>query len=475
MTDFKKVYDAEDFRQQGHELVDILADYLHNATKADNNFPTIPYLSPEKALDFWQKDFEQAPLGNSNTLFQEVLKKSMHLHSPRYVGHQVTAPLPVAALAALTDAFLNNSGAVHEMGMVINPLEKIVTHWFSKHLGYTNDAYGIITSGGTLANLTALLTARACKAPEEVWSQGTKSRLAIMVSEQAHYCVDRAARIMGLGDEGILKVPTNERFQMKTECLESLLEEAKNKGLHVFAVIGSACTTSTGSYDNLEAIADFAEKHQLWMHVDGAHGGVVALSEKYKYLLKGVHRADSVIVDFHKMLLIPSLTTGVFYKNTEDSYRTFAQKASYLFATQDEDWFNSGKRTFECTKPALVLRIYAVLRTYSESIFTDTVDILYDLGKTFAKMIHAHPNFELAVTPETNIVCFRYIAAPETELNDLNRIIRQKMIEKGHFYLVSTILQGKIYLRVSLMNPLTDKKVLEELLECIVEQAINEI
>jgi L-2,4-diaminobutyrate decarboxylase len=465
MQDFKKAYDSENFRQQGYDVVNLLADYLEHVSH--KNEPTLRYKSPEVALDFWNKDFESELLENPTDLFQKVIENSMHLHSPRYVGHQVTAPLPAATLAAFVDSFLANSGAVHEMGMVMNPLEKIVTNWFSKHLGFDKDTYGFITSGGTLANLTALLTARANNVPEDVWQSGTKSRLAIMVSEQAHYCVDRAARIMGLGNEGIIKVPTDDNLQMKTELLEGLLEKAKSEGLLVFAVIGSACTTSTGSYDNLEKIADFCEKNKIWMHVDGAHGGVVALSERYKYLIKGIEKADSVIVDFHKVLLIPSLTTGVFYRNPKDSFKTFSQKASYLFATQDEDWFNSGKRTFECTKPGLVLRIYTILRMYGETMFRETVEYLYDLGATFAKMIETHPKFELAIVPKTNIVCFRYLPDNQSNIDEINQKIRTQIVEDGRFYIVSTIVNGKFYLRVSIMNPLTTEAELKELLDMI--------
>ncbi len=468
MTNFEKIYDAEKFREQAHELVNILADYLAKTTAATKDeIKTIPYQSPEVLLDFWQKDFDSPTLSNPNVLFENVIEKSLNLHSPRYVGHQVTSTLPTATMAAFVDSFLNNSGAVYEMGMTTNALEKIVTNWFSRLLGFSEDSYGVITSGGTLANLTALLSARAVNAPDDVWTNGSKKRLAVMVSEQAHYCVDRAARIMGLGDDGVIKVPTDENFQMKTEFLQPLLEDAKSRGIHVFAVVGSACTTSTGSYDNLEEIADFCEENKIWMHVDGAHGGVVVLSEKYKNLVKGIERADSVIVDFHKMLLVPALTTGIFYRNVKDSYQTFSQKASYLFATQDEDWFNSGKRTFECTKPGLVLRIYSILRAHGVVLFKDTVEYLYDLGKEFATKIKENPAFELAIEPSTNIVCFRFIGAKNVDLNVLNAKIREKVIENGNFYIVSTILNGNFYLRVSLMNPLTTMRELGELLEMI--------
>lgn len=467
MTNFKVLYDSEDFRKKGYETIDLLADYLQQITDSQSIIKAIPYHTPDEALDFWQKDFNNPTNPDLLDFFKKQIENVVHIHSPRYVGHQVTATLPTAVLSALVDALLNNSGAIHEMGMSVNAQERIVTNWFSKHLGYDKESYGIITSGGTLANLTALLTARAVKAPEDVWKEGTKSRLALMVSEQAHYCVDRAAKVMGLGDAGVIKVPTDVNFCMKTEVLEDLLAKAKTDGLHVFAIVGSACTTSTGSYDDLEKIADFAEKHNIWFHADGAHGGVVVLSEKYKHLVKGINRTDSVIADFHKMLLIPSLTTGVFYKKPKDSYQTFAQKASYLFAEADEDWYNSGKRTFECTKPTMVSRVYSVLRTHGEEVFTDAVDYLYDLGATFATMIRQNPNFELAHEPKTNIVCFRFIGKSENDLNVLNQKIRQNLLENGRFYLVSTVLKGNYYLRVSLMNPLTTEKELEELLTLI--------
>lgn len=464
MVDFQQLYDSETFRQQGHQLIDLLADYFKQITNPNHEEKTFPFRSPEEALDFWKQDFNSPLLENPNIFFKKVIENSIHVHSPRYIGHQVTATLPTAILATTLEAALNNSGAIYEMGMVINCLEKIVTNWFSRHLGYAEDSYGIITSGGTIANLTALLTARAMKAPDDVWHNGSSQALAVMVSEQAHYCIDRAAKVMGLGEKGVIKVPTDAQFSMRIDLLESLLAKAKVDKLHVFAIIGSAGTTSTGAYDDLTQIANFAEAHNIWFHVDGAHGGAAVLSQKHKHLTQGIEKADSVVADFHKMLLIPSLTTGVFYKKPQDSYQTFAQKASYLFATADEDWFNAGKRTFECTKPSLVSRIYSVLRTHGEVTFSQTVDYLYDLGIAFAKMVDDHPKFELAHQPKTNIVCFRFLSADETNIDSVNWQIRQKIVEKGDFYLVSTILNGKFYLRVALMNPLTTERELSALL-----------
>jgi L-2,4-diaminobutyrate decarboxylase len=472
MKNIDTAFNAENFRQQAHELVDILADYLRDA-QSEKLEKTHNWMEPEDSLDYWQADFQKPLLDNPNDFFRDVVAKSMHLHHPKYMGHQVSSVAPLAALSGMLTGMLNNGMAVYEMGMVSNPLERIVTDWLIRKMGFDTclsdrqaEGGGLLTSGGTLANLTALLAARAVKAPNDVWTEGVGERLAVMVSDEAHYCIDRAARIMGLGTAGIIKIPTNETYQMRTELLDEYFEKAQNEGLKVIAVVGSACSTSTGRYDDLVAIGDFCKKHDLWFHVDGAHGGAVAVSEKYGHLLRGVEKADSVIVDFHKMMMIPALCTAVLFKNPEHGFETFQQKAQYLWANQSsKDWFNSGKRTFECTKFMMSVKIYALMRTHGEAVFTEMVDTTYDLGQTMARLLKENPHFELPVEPQSNVVCFRYISDKTTDLNDLNSKIRRQLLENGDFYVVQTTLRGDVYLRVSLMNPQTKERHLIELLD----------
>lgn len=457
-----QVYDVQDFRSWGHQLIDLLSDYIQTVQN-QLDYPVLPYKTPEQELLHWQQDFH---VGTENPLhlFSEILQHSIHVHHPRYIGHQVSVPALVGTLAGLVSDVLSNGTAVYEMGMASNALEKITTDFVAQTIGFQNGT-GFLTSGGSLANLTALLAARKAKAPSDVWMNGHQEKLAVLVSEEAHYCIDRSARIMGLGSEGIIKVPVNERFEIRTDLLEKYLQEAQNQGLMVFAVIGCACSTSTGSFDDLEALADFAEKHQLWFHVDGAHGGAAIFSEQHKYLLKGIDRADSVVIDFHKMLLTPALATALIFKNASDSYHTFSQKAQYLWdSQQDEEWWNSGKRTFECTKFMMGLKIYAIIKTYGIRIFEENVTYLFSVAKAFANIIKQRPNFELAIEPKANIVNFRLINVPESERNALNSVLRRRLIEKGKFYIVQTTLQGKLYLRVTIMNPLTNEQDLINLL-----------
>jgi len=464
----ENVYDPEAFRKLGHELVDSLANHLSACLAPAEGQKVMDWQLPEDELAFWRAFDSKEP----TEIFNTVLQRCIHTHHPKYIGHQVSAPAPITTLSAMLSALLNNGMAVYEMGKAPSAIERVITDKLCEKIGYSPDARGFLTSGGTLANLTALLTARREKAPENVWESGYSQKLGIMVSEEAHYCVDRAARIMGLGSEGIIKIPSTIDFVMDTSLLDTYMKKAKAQGIYVFAIVGSAPSTSTGMYDDLETIASFAQKHQLWFHVDGAHGGSAVFSPKYKNTLKGIDQADSVVIDGHKMMLMPAITTALLYKDGNTSYTTFSQKADYLLLqSQEEDWYNKAKRTFECTKLMMSLHWYMLWQTEGETLFDDFVTTLYDKGIQFAKTVQQRASFELAVSPMSNIVCFRlkHVYGKLEQENALNLKIRQQLLEDGEFYIVQTKLRGKQYLRVTLMNPFTTETILEQLLDHIEE------
>ncbi|MBW1296988.1 pyridoxal phosphate-dependent decarboxylase family protein [Aquimarina litoralis] len=459
----KKVYNPTDFREIGHQLVDMLADHLEHV-QTDSDSPVIRFKDPEEELSYWKDDMSSET--NMMDFYKKILDRSIHVHHPGYMGHQVAVPSVISSLYGLMTDVLSNGTGVYEMGMASNALERIVTEFVAKKIGYDTNASGFLTSGGTLANLTALLAARRAKAPNLVWEEGHQEKLAVLVSEEAHYCIDRAARILGFGKEGIIKVPTNESFQIDVSVLQEHLDQAKQNGLVVIALVGCASSTSTGSYDDLNALANFAEEHNLWFHVDGAHGGGVVFSEKYKHLATGIEKADSVVIDFHKMLLTPSLNTALLFKQSEDSYKTFEQRAQYLWdSQQSREWYNSGKRTFECTKLMMSLKVYAILRMYGEDIFEKNIDRLYDLGRVFAQILKNRAGFELLLMPEANIVNFRYVNLPNKDVNAYNSKIREALLKSGKFYIVQTMIGDQRYLRISIMNPLSTENDFEALLD----------
>jgi L-2,4-diaminobutyrate decarboxylase len=250
---------------------------------------------------------------------------------------------------------------------------------------------------------------------------------------------------------------------MTAATLQNAFDLAIAKGYQPIAVGASACTTATGSYDPLNEVADFCEAHDLWFHVDGAHGFAVALADDYRHLLSGIERADSIIWDMHKMMLMPALITAVVFKNYRDSYIAFSQKASYLFDDDEDPWYDLAHRTVECTKSTNAIKAYFSLQAFGTDFFAEYVKSRAELTSYFATLIEESSDFELATKPDFNIICFRYCGAA-TDINEMQLKIRKELIENGKFYVVQTNLNGDWYLRCTVINPLTDKEHLKNLL-----------
>lgn len=460
----EQIYDPEEFRKSGHEIVDILANYLNDAQK--QKIPVMDWKSPDEQLNMW------ANIDSKNLtitqLFEAVIRNSIHIHHPRYMGHQVCPPAPISAIAELVGAFLNNGMAIYEMGPAATAIEKLSVNIMCEKVGYNSDSDGFITSGGTLANITGLLAARQWYLSKN--SNVPISKLGIMVSSEAHYSVERAMHIMGFSESGIIKVPVNSKFSIDANKLEQEYKNATAKGINIIGIAGSAPSTSTGIHDDLESLADFCKEKKIWFHVDAAHGGGAIFSQKYCSLLKGMEYADSIVIDAHKMMMAPALTTFLLFKNRQSSYNTFSQKAEYLLKeVKDNHWYNIAQRTMECTKIMQGIRFWSILKYHGEEAIDAYVTTLYDLGKEMADEIQKRKNFELALYPESNIVCFRYNDGKKQidELNTLTDVIRNKILEKGKYYIVQTSVNGQKYLRVTLMNPLTDISIIKELLDDI--------
>ncbi|KAF5064277.1 L-2,4-diaminobutyrate decarboxylase [anaerobic digester metagenome] len=467
----EKAFDPEDFRREGHKLVDLLASYLESC-RQKAQMPVLPPSDPETMAGFWKNDLLN-PGFDLQSFYSTLIAQSNHIHHPRYMGHQVVPPAPLSALTELLEALLNNGMAIYEMGPASTAIERVVLQWLAQHLGMPATTDGVLTSGGSAGNLTALLAARQTKCGHNIWEEGNQNHtpLAIMVSDEAHYSVARAARIMGWGEQGVVKVPVNNRLQLDAGRLKDTLLDARARGLNVIALVGNACSTSTGSYDPLDEMADFAQENNLWFHVDGAHGGAAALTKKYSHLTKGIEKADSVVIDFHKMMLAPALTTAVLFKNGAHSYETFAQKAAYLLASgAQKPWYDSAGRTLECTKKMLGVKVYAMIKLYGDQLFIDYVETAYDLGQEFFNLLNQQTDFEPALKPDGNIVCFRYRPKGFTgDVSLLNAEIRKKILLDARFYVVQTQIQGQVYLRVTLMNPFTEINDLNDLLLLIRE------
>jgi L-2,4-diaminobutyrate decarboxylase len=410
--------------------------------------------------------------------FEELVKRSldrgMNLHHPHYIGHQVPASMPLAALFQAVGTLTNQVMAIYEMGPWATAVERAVIETMGQAIGFQPGRFGgLVTSGGSLANLTALLTARnVCLG--ESWSQGLgsqKKRPVLVVHADAHYSVTRAAGILGLGAEQVVRVPLDRMRRMETARLDTILADMRKEGVPIVAVSAAACATPIGAFDRLEAVADVCQRHEVWLHVDAAHGGAACLSDRYRHLLAGLERADSVVCDAHKMMFIPALCAMVFYRDKANRFKTFHQEAPYLFdsATARMAEYDSGMVNLECTKHAAALGVWGAWSVFGRELFAALVETTFDLGGSLYDLLAGQDDFEPYCRPQCNIVVFRYLPAairglaPE-QIDQFQSQLRLAVIQSGDYYLVPSLLDGRHYLRTTIINPLTTEEHLLGLL-----------
>ncbi|HEY4240248.1 MAG TPA: pyridoxal-dependent decarboxylase [Kofleriaceae bacterium] len=444
-------YDPDRFRADGHRLIDALADQLARWHAREGR--VLPWREPAEAREAWAAE----PFGGADLVddLARIAASSTALAHPRCMAHQVPPPLPGAVLAETVSALLNNGMAVAEMGPAAVPIEFAVIGWMCKTLGLAPGAGGVLTSGGSLGNLTALLAMRQAHAGFDVWREGAHAGppLAVIVSADAHYSVARTLRIMGWGDGGAIAAEIDASHRMTAAAVEAALARADRK---VIGIVASAGSTATGAFDPLDELAELAAARGLWLHVDAAHGGGMAVSETGRAKLRGIERADSIIWDAHKLLMMPALVTAVLFRKEQHAYAAFAQDASYLFA--GADWWDLGHRTLECTKRMMAIELWTALRVHGERWFGAVVDRQLELARAFAEHVRASDDFELALAPESNIVCYRHRppGLSGDALDAHNRALRERVVSDGRFYIVGTKLRGAYWLRSTLMNPLIE-------------------
>jgi len=410
------------------------------------------------------------------TLLQQMLANGQNLHHPRYIGHQVPASVPIAGLFDAVGSITNQPMAIFEMGPWATAVEHALVRRLCAKVGWDPDtSSGLLTSGGSLANLTALLTARNVVFPQS-WSEGTPANAVLVAQADAHYCVTRAAGILGLGTRQIVKVGLDESRRMDPDQLERVLKQCRSDGQTVLAVTAAACATPIGAFDPLPQIADICERYDVWLHVDAAHGGGTLMSSAHRDLVRGIDRADSVVWDAHKLLFMPALCAAVLYKQKSHRFAAFQQDAPYLYDASNPGMadYDNGMCTVECTKRSTGFGLWGLWSMFGDGLFADLVDRTFALASTVHQMFSKASDFEACHVPECNIVVFRHlppqIAAADPDQQNLFQLqIRQQIVRSGAFYIVQTVLDGRQCLRLTVMNPATQESDLEALLDCIRE------
>jgi L-2,4-diaminobutyrate decarboxylase len=473
-------YDGDLLREIGHLLADKLADQFGRASSSAG--PVLPWRDPPENVRDARNELLRSPqsldrsalLERASDLFDIMLARGHNLHDPRYIGHQVPASVPMAGLFDTVGSVTNQPMAVYEMGPWATAVEHAMIAELGERIGWERDSFGgLVTHGGSLANLTALLTARNASLPDS-WREGIPANAALVVQADAHYSISRVAGILGIGMKNVLRVPLNDKRQMCPDALSRILCELRKEGRPIVAVCACACATPIGAFDPLPEIAGICQTHEVWLHVDAAHGGAAVLSPQHRHLVAGLELADSVTWDAHKMLFVPALCAFVLYRQRAHAYTAFQQDAPYLFDPSAPSLadYDSGLRTVECTKRAAVFGLWGLWSVFGPQLFADLVDRVFAVtGLLYAKLAAAS-DFEPLHQPECNIQVFRHIPdslrdAPPELLGAFQLKLRRALVESGEFYIVSTKIDGIGALRATVINPLTEGAHCDALLEAL--------
>lgn len=458
----------EEVRRLGHLAADLVAGHREEllprpvfgkvGTKAALFDEPLPEegMAVEPLLAFVREHVLPYPFGNSH---------------PRFFGFINATADPLGTIADYLASAMNSNcwggdhAAVH--------VEERALRWLAEIVGLPKTAEGILTSGGSMANFTALAAARRAVAPT-IREEGPRHGppLVAYASEEVHNCVDKAVDLLGLGTRQLRKIPTDERFRVRVELLKEAVAEDRKAGLVPAIVVGNAGTVNTGAIDPLEELADFCKKESLWFHVDGAYGAMARISPALSPLFSGLERADSVAADPHKWLYVPYEAGAALVREGGRLKDAFSKPAAYL--VQDPESPLQGPVLFNERGPELsrgfkALKVWMGLKRHGRRGYAAAVERDVRLARFLAEEVDRHEDFERLSEPVLSIVNFRYRprgrGLPEGELDVLNRRIANRLVGSGSFLLAPTLIKGRASLRVCVVNFRTTEDDLRLLLK----------
>lgn len=404
------------------------------------------------------------------------VRTGIQVHSPGYMGRQFSGVVPLAGIFDMVNSILNQPSSFYEAAQLPNAVEDIMANELNQFIGWPQNEFAMVTtSGGSLANLTALLAARNDKYPH-FWSKGATSvnqdlRPAIAVSEDAHYSVSRAAGIMGIGENQLVKLPVNTQKQIDITQVVPTIEDAKKRGLDVFCLVASVGTTATGAFDDIDTLGEIAQALNVWLHIDGAHGASLLVSDKLRHKLKGIEKVDSFSWDAHKMMFVPGMCTLLFYKDKYKSYGAFQQNASYVFEQSKDKYtqYDSAEQNFECTKRPLIMNLWVLWAIHGKALFAQKIEHLCHLTQEAYHLLSHELDFTPVHVPESNILCFKYTPfnSDINHIKDFQLQIRNAIKEDGTFFISKVDINQETCLRLVFMNHTIDMHHVRQLLQKI--------
>jgi aromatic-L-amino-acid/L-tryptophan decarboxylase len=432
---------------------------------------------------------EGVPLERLLDQCRTMIDLSRHNGHPRFFGYVASPSTPIGAYADLITGALNANITCWRSGPAGTELEQLVVRWLGSLIDYDTNAKGLLTSGGSMANMIALLVASRRKLGAEAarkglwnWDHGSNgSPVTVYASEEAHMSIAKAADILGLGRDYVRVVACDDRQRMRPDSLRQQIENDLREGLRPCCVVASAGTVNTGVVDPLDAIAAIANQFNLWFHVDGAYGAPGVLDVRKKPIFRGLQLADSVSLDPHKWLYVPVDAGCLLFRDPNPVKATFStEDADYIkvHGHSDDEAFAYWDYGVELSRRFRALKVWLTLSYYGVRRIAAAVSSDISLAAYLGELVFAAEDFELLAPVELSICCFRYVPAgwktSDARLDQLNAAIMNRVQTSGRAYLSNATVNGRFALRACITNFRTTKADIELTIETIRDAARQE-
>lgn len=405
-----------------------------------------------------------APLADLLATFMEAVPRSLNTAGPGYMAYIPGGGLYASAVADFLACGVNRYVGIWGAAPALVQLEANVVRWLAELMGYGPQAMGVLTSGGSMANFAAVVTARVARLGER-FQDGV-----LYTTAQAHHSVAKAAHLAGFPRSAVRIVPTDAGLRMDVAALEAAILADRAAGARPFMIVANAGTTNTGAVDPLEALANLAAAEDLWLHVDGAYGGFFRLTARGAAVLRGMERADSITLDPHKGLFLPYGTGCILVREGALLEAAHSADAHYLQDLGGEAAINFTDYSAELSRDFRGLRVWLPMKLHGLAAFREALDEKLDLARHAWERLHAAPGFEVVAEPALSIVAFRY-RPPQGDANEFNRRLMDRVNHERRVFLSSTLLDGQYTLRICVLSFRTHRTHVDAAVDALLRNA----
>lgn len=438
--------------------------------------------TPGEVEGWFKEPIPQKGMENSELLDlvkTRILDTATLNFGPNMFAYVMAGGTQVSVFAELIAASINQNVAKWHSAPIMSEIEKRVIQWGAEFIGYDLQAGGVLCSGGSAGNLTGLTVARNLFFEKyKIREKGLFGMKPFIIygSDQVHNSIDKSVEVLGIGTANYRKIKSNHDYTLDIEALQKQIDEDIQNGFTPFCIVGNAGTVNTGAIDNLEEIAAIAAKHTMWFHVDGAYGGLAASSDIVKELYRGLDKADSVTIDFHKWLYQPLEAGCLLVKSADYLKRTFYKTAAYLSTDNHDDGrFDFNEHHFQLSRNAKALKIWMSFKAYGAENLRRMIEKDILLTKYLKEELLKTGDFEIINEPQLSALCFRYLGPQSCfknrpgKLEELNRAIIPALENDGRVFITGTTLQNQQVIRACLINHRIQKENVDRLIAVIRE------